>query len=146
MLWSKRLLKSCVIWLVRLPYQPSGASVMLNVPETTPQNYQWTILQKFAIQYQASLFEFAASTLPSLLPGRQEAALFLFSYLLGYESRCSSHPKSPVKAPVSGSLVKHRRLGDLYIKQLFPYSPGSNKLEIKVWVGLIPSGASLFRL
>ena len=56
MLWSKRLFKSCVIWVVRLPHQPPGASVMLNVPETISQNYQWTILQKFATRCQASLF------------------------------------------------------------------------------------------
>ena len=93
-----------------------------------------------------AFFEFAASTLLSLLPGRQEAALFLFSYLLGYESRCPSHPKSSVTAPVLVNLVKYCRLGDFYIKQLFPHSPGGIKLEIQVSVGLIPSEASLLRL
>ena len=93
-----------------------------------------------------AFFEFAASTLPSLLSGRQDAALFLFPYLLGYESRCPSHPKSLVTAPVLVNLVKYHRLGDFYIKQLFPHSPRGIQLEIKVSLGLIPSEASLLRL
>ena len=146
MLWSKRLFKSCVIWVVRLPHQPPGASVMLNVPETISQNYQWAILQKFATRCQASLFWVCSIHTP--LPSTRQTGSCPLSLFLPARlwEQMSSHPKSSMTAPVLVNLVKYCRLGDFYIKQLFPHSPGGIKLEIQVSIGLIPSEASLLRL